>query len=191
MRYNHGKGNVVKDREGRVMRIPTPEWIEDDWDRDLSYDRPDRPVDRPTCLLSGCDKISNFHALYRQMMEAYLKIGQIRDKELRECVWSRMRNGTINCSNKCKSKDGKIKIGNHTGGDRITLYVNNFNAKGEFSKRQGKDKYTFAEVILHEFAHSCGWSHETTGTSKSGVPIPYGNPLYDISLLSKINFHVS
>ena len=94
-------------------------------------------------------------------------LDRITDRSRRRCIKKKCSKGRINCSFACKSDSGGIGVDKK---DYITICVNQLNEHkpGPRGVSGLNDEYYLGNVILHEFAHTCGWEHG----GGQGVPNP-------------------
>lgn len=91
---------------------------------------------------------------------------KITDANLRKCLQKRCKNGKIGCS-KAKPK-GPGNAGAVLGtnyGSKAVIYLNWF----QNGQAAG---FTFGDVIIHEWAETCGWKHgDGNGVPDSDISI--------------------
>jgi len=86
----------------------------------------------------------------------------ITDESLLKCLQERCRNSVIVCHDKCKSQSSEILGFNHYflfwRSKKAHLCMGNIEKHG--------CKHLYGEIVIHEWAHSCGWNHN----EGKGVP---------------------
>ncbi|MBI9018050.1 MAG: hypothetical protein JEZ07_12410 [Phycisphaerae bacterium] len=127
----------------------------------------------PWCDIEDCNPSDNA-VIQNALSDVSRNLNEINDEVLRECIANKISHGTIQCSE--AGANGAIGMGNDSDSD-VVLFTNNIDSNGTF--QGGINTYTMAHILMHEFAHSCGWRHESGEISTSGVPIPFGDPMND------------
>jgi hypothetical protein len=118
----------------------------------------DLPVERPPLrpTLSG-----RCMGLERRIVDGYniavSRLVEITAAELRGCMRNRHHDGDLVCEDDCDVVDGANELGYEGTGATIHLCANMLADARPFK---------VADVVLHEWAHTCGWEH---GEGK-GVP---------------------